>query len=166
MYAKVQRVMHEREEAAREAARRADFAPLPPAAPPPALPMPASVRAERRRVALTQAAYLLLLLPLGITAIVAAILARRVAGEAPTSWLATHSQWQLRTFWTLLAFGLILAVLAGLLVGGARLAARMGDASTAGSGAGWLWLPAAALWLWVAFRVARGWLLLMRGETV
>lgn len=167
VYAKVQRAMHEREEAVREAARRADFAPLPPAAPPKPPAKPASLQAEQRRMQLIQAGYILQLLPLGLTAVVGAVLARRVAMEAPSSWLATHSRWQLRTFWTALVFGLVLAGLAALLVGGARIAARLGDATAAErSGAAWLWLPAIVLWLWVAFRVARGWLLLLRGETV
>jgi uncharacterized membrane protein/predicted RNA-binding Zn-ribbon protein involved in translation (DUF1610 family) len=167
VYAKVQRAVHEREEAMREAARRADFAPLPPPTAPKPPAKPASLRAEQRRVQLIQAGYLLQLLPLGITAIVGAVLAKRVATDAPTSWLVSHSQWQLRTFWTALVFGGVLAGLALLLVGGARIAARMGDADAVGrSGAAWLWLPAVALWLWVAWRAARGWLLLLRGESV
>jgi uncharacterized membrane protein len=111
--------------------------------------------------------YILQLVPLGVTAVVGAVIAKRLADSQPSSWLASHARWQLRTFWTALVIGLVLAALAMLLVGGAQLAARMGDGAPVGrSGARWLWLPATALWLWVAYRVARGWLLLVRGETV
>lgn len=167
IYAKVRTAVHEREEAAREAARRADFQALPPPAPPSAPEWAASVLAERRRIALVQAAYILQLVPLGITAIVGAVIVRQVAAAQPSSWLASHSRWQLQTFWTALVIGLVLAGLAALLVGGAQLAARMaGGAPVGRSGAAWLWLPAAVLWLWVAYRVARGWWLLLRGEPV
>lgn len=167
VYAKVRAAVHEREEAAREAARRADFQVVAPPAPPPPPALPASVVAERRRIGLVQTGYILQLVPLGITAVVGAVIARNVVATQPSSWLASHSRWQLRTFWTALVIGLVLAAIAGLLVGGAQLAARMGDGTAeGGSGARWLWPPAAALWLWVAWRVARGWLLLLRGESV
>lgn len=167
VYAKVRAAVHEREEAARESARRMDFQVRQPPAPPPPPAVPASVAAERRRIGLMQTGYLLQLVPLGVTAIVGAVIASRVAAAQPSSWLASHSRWQLRTFWTALVFGLVLAAIALLLVGGARLAARMGDGvADGGSGARWLWLPATVLWLWVAYRVARGWLLLVRGEPV
>jgi uncharacterized membrane protein len=129
--------------------------------------LPASVVAERRRIGLVQTGYILQFVPLGITAVVGAVIARNVIATQPSSWLASHARWQLRTFWTALVIGLVLAAIAVLLVGGAQLAARMGDgAADVRSGARWLWLPAAALWLWVAWRVARGWLLLLRGESV
>jgi uncharacterized membrane protein/predicted RNA-binding Zn-ribbon protein involved in translation (DUF1610 family) len=167
VYAKVQAVVHQREEVAREAARHADFSVMQPPAPPPPPVLPESVAAERRRAQLVQTGYILQLVPLGITAVIGAVIARGIVAAHPSSWLASHARWQLRTFWTALVIGLVLAALAMLLVGGAQLASRMGDgAPVVRSGARWLWLPATALWLWVAYRVARGWLLLVRGETV
>ncbi len=167
VYAKVRAVVHQREEAVREAARHVDFRVLQPPEPPPPPALPASLAAERRRFGLVQTGYILQLTPLGITAVVGAVIARGVVATDPSSWLASHSRWQLRTFGTALVIGLVLAVLAILLVGGAQLAGRMGDGAPVGrSGARWLWLPATALWLWVTYRAARGWLLLLRGEPV
>lgn len=167
VYAKVQAVVHQREEAAREAARHMDFKVLQPPAPPLPPVLPKSLAAERRRVGLAQTGYILQLLPLGITAVVGAVIAKRMLAADPSSWLASHWRWQLRTFGTALVIGLVLAALAMLLVGGAQLAARMGDGAPVGrSGARWLWLPAMVLWLWVTYRGARGWLLLTRGEPV
>jgi uncharacterized membrane protein/DNA-directed RNA polymerase subunit RPC12/RpoP len=167
VYAKVRALAHQREEAAREAARHADFTVLQPPAPPPPPVLPKSLADERRRVGLVRTGYILQLIPLGITAVVGAVIARGIVTAHPSSWLASHSRWQLRTFWTALVIGLVLAALAMLLMGGAQLASRMGDGAPVGrSGAGWLWLPAAALWLWVMYRVAVGWLMLLRGETI
>lgn len=167
IYAKVRAVVHQREEEAREAARHADFRVQTPAAPPPPPKLPPSLAVERRRIAMVQSGYILQLVPLVVTAIAGAVIVRSVGAAQPESWLASHTRWQLRTFWTALVIGSVLALIAALLVGGAQLSARMGDGPDASrSGAHWLWLPAAALWLWVAFRVARGWLLLLRGEPV
>lgn len=167
VYAKVRAVLHQREEEARESARRADFQVLTPPAPPPPPVLPKSLAAERRRVAQVQTGYILQLVPLFVPAVVGAVMAKRFLASDTSDWLASHSRWQLRTFGTALVIGLVLAAFAALLMGSARLAARMGDGGPVGpSGAAWLWLPATALWLWVMYRVAVGWLLLLRGEAV
>lgn len=163
-YAKTYAAAAEREEAARDAARNPAWGtqPLPDAEPAPP-PLPPALAQERAREQRVQLAYLLLALPTGITAVVAALLARGIAAEAPQSWLEGHSRWQLRTFWTALVVGGVIALLALLLVGGAALAAKMGKGGGAGA-ARWLWLPTAVLWLWMLWRAGIGWLLLQRGE--
>jgi uncharacterized membrane protein/predicted RNA-binding Zn-ribbon protein involved in translation (DUF1610 family) len=164
VYAKVRAAEHQREELAREAARNVDYQVFQPPAPP---PPPKSLAAERRRVGLVQTGYILQLIPLGITAVVGAVIVKRVAVADGDSWLASHSRWQLRTFATALVIGAFLIAFAILLMGGERLGARMdGGVPVGRSSARWLWLPAAVLWLWVMYRVARGWLMLVRGESV
>lgn len=167
IYAKVRALAYQREQAAREAARNADFSVQKPAAPPPPPVLRESLRAERRRVARVRVGYILQMLPLGFTAVAGAVIARGIVVEHPSSWLASHSRWQLRTFWTALVIGLVLAVIAALLVGAVQLAARMGDGEPAArSGARWLWFPAGLLWLLVMYRAAQGWLMLVRGEPI
>jgi uncharacterized membrane protein/predicted RNA-binding Zn-ribbon protein involved in translation (DUF1610 family) len=162
VYAKVRELLQEREQLAREAARNVDFSVLQAPAPP---PVPRSLAAERRRIELMQMGYILQLVPLGVTAAVGALIARGVTAGDPSSWLASHTRWQLRTFGTALVIGLLFAALTMLLIGSEHLGAHMGDGGPTGrSGARWMWLPAIALWFWVMYRVARGWLLLVRGE--
>ena len=166
IYAKVRAVVQQREEADREAARHADFSVRQPleGASRPALPR--SLAEQRRRVGLVRTGYLLQALPLGVTAVAGAWIVKGIADEDPSHWLASHSRWQLRTFWSALVIGLVLLAIAVLLIGAGQLADRMGDAPPSGrSAARWLWLPAFALWLWVLARVARGWLALLRGDT-
>jgi uncharacterized membrane protein len=166
-YAKTYAAAAAREEQARDAARNPAWGePTPGGVEPPPPPPPPALAQERRRQARVQLAYLLLALPTGITAVVAALIARGIAAEAPQSWLEGHSRWQLRTFWTALVVGGVIALLALLLAGGAALSARMGDGAGASgsSPARWLWLPTAALWLWMLWRAAIGWMLLQRGD--
>jgi uncharacterized membrane protein len=165
-YAKTYALAAQREEEARDAARNPGWGdPAPVAEKPAAPPLPATLARERARVARAQLAYLLLALPLGLTAVVAAVIARGLAAESPASWLESHARWQLRTFWTALVIGGVLALVAVLVVGGASLAARMGNGASGGSAARWLWLPGIALWLWMLWRAAIGWLLLQRGDS-
>jgi uncharacterized membrane protein/predicted RNA-binding Zn-ribbon protein involved in translation (DUF1610 family) len=165
VYAKVREAALRREEEAREAARNVDFTAFKPSATPAAAPLPESLMVQRRREGQMQMGYILQLVPLGITGLVGALLAKQILATDTRSWLASHARWQIRTFVTALVLGLVLALIATLLVGGTRLAARMGGDTTVGrSGAAWLWLPATALWFWVMYRVARGWLRLVRGE--
>lgn len=165
VYAKTHAIAAEQEEAARDAARNPVWGTpaiggLPPAPP----PLPRALAEERRRTARAQLAYVLLLPPFGLTAIGTAVVARETLADTPSGWLADHARWQLRTFWTIVVVGLVLAVLAGLLIGGARLSARMAGDVSDSSGAGWLFVPALALWGWTLYRTGVGWLLLQRGD--
>ena len=81
---------------------------------------------------------------LGATAIVGVVLAYIARDDAP-NWLASHYRFQIRTFWLLLLFSLIGAVLTLVLVG-------------------FLVLVATAAWLIV--RCVKGWRHLDRREPV
>ena len=81
---------------------------------------------------------------LGATAIVGVVLAYIAREDAP-NWLASHFRFQIRTFWLLLLFSLIGAVLTLVLVG-------------------FLVLVATAVWLIV--RCVKGWRHLERREPV
>lgn len=163
VYAKLRQMQLEREQLEREAARNADFSAFKPPPPPPLVHK--SLAAERRRVKLMQTGYILQLIPLGVTAAIGALIARSATADEPSSWLTSHTRWQLRTFGTTLVVGLVLAALTLLLIGSQHLGAQLRDgAPRAHSGARWMWWPAIALWFWVIYRVARGWLLLVRGE--
>lgn len=165
VYAKVREAALRREEAAREAARNVDFTAFKATASRTSQALPQALAVERRRVGLVQTGYILQLVPLGITGLIGALVAKKILIADTSSWLASHARWQIRTFVTALIFGLVLALLAALLVGGSHLAARMGgDSTLRRSGAAWLWLPATVLWFWVMYRIARGWMLLLRGE--
>ncbi len=165
VYAKVQAIVTEREAIAREAARQGHWDKRPAGGVPPPPRPPATLALERRRVARVQLAYLLLALPLVVPGIAGAVIVRGIAAEQPPSWLSAHARWQLRTFWTALVLGVVLALLAALLIGGAALSARMAGGAPARSAAGWLWLPTIGLWLWMLYRSAIGWLLLQRGDS-
>ena len=52
----------------------------------------------------------------GITSIVGVIMAYMNRGDAP-QWLATHYQWQIRTFWIGLLFGIVSALLTVVIIG-------------------------------------------------
>jgi uncharacterized membrane protein len=60
-------------------------------------------------------------------------------GEARNTWLETHFNWQLRTFW----FGL-----AGMIVGAVLWIVKIG------------WLVNLAVMVWAIYRVVKGWLAL------
>ncbi|MDE0451904.1 MAG: hypothetical protein OXI90_09065 [Gammaproteobacteria bacterium] len=80
----------------------------------------------------------------GVTAIVGVVLAYMAREDAP-NWLASHYRFQIRTFWLLLLFSLIAAVLTVVLIG-------------------YLVLLATAVWLLV--RCVKGWRHLDRREPV
>ena len=83
-------------------------------------------------------------LVLGATAIIGVVLAYIAREDAP-NWLASHYRFQIRTFWLLLLFSFIGAVLTLVLVG-------------------YLVLVATAVWLIV--RCVKGWHHLDRRESV
>lgn len=82
----------------------------------------------------------------GWPSIIAVIMNYLKRGEARGSWLDTHFQWQIRTFW----FGLLWACLCvGFVV------------ITLGIGIIVAWLPLGILTLWFIYRVVRGWMALV-----
>jgi uncharacterized membrane protein len=89
----------------------------------------------------------------GLPSIIAVIMNYARRSEAEGTWLASHFQWQIRTFWlallwcaiTLVISGALLIVLIGVLLAPLGLG---------------------LIGLWVCYRVARGWLALRKGQAL
>ena len=79
----------------------------------------------------------------GITAIVAVIIAQLKVGEARGTWLESHFRWQIRTFWYSVLWGIVGGILLLVMVG---------------------YLVFLALLVWVIYRIAKGWLRLIDGK--
>jgi uncharacterized membrane protein len=79
---------------------------------------------------------------IGWPSIIAVILNYIKRGEAQGTWLDSHFQWQIRTFW----YGLLWALLCLAFV-----------VLTLGMGLVVVWIPLAILPIWFVYRVARGW---------
>jgi len=82
---------------------------------------------------------------IGPPSIVAVIMNYIKRSEARGTWLDSHFQWQIRTFW----FGLLWAVLCAAFVIG-----------TFGLGMLVVWIPIGILAIWLIYRVTRGWMAL------
>jgi uncharacterized membrane protein len=79
---------------------------------------------------------------IGWPSIIAVIITYVKRGEAQGTWLASHFQWQIRTFWYgALWFALCIAFVL----------------ATLGIGLLVVWIPLAILTVWFIYRVARGW---------
>jgi uncharacterized membrane protein len=87
----------------------------------------------------------------GWPSLLAVILNYVKRGEARGSWLESHFQWQIRTFW----FGLLWVLLCGAFVVG-----------TLGLGLLLVWIPLGIVALWLLYRIARGWLALVGGAAM
>jgi uncharacterized membrane protein len=85
----------------------------------------------------------------GWPSIIAVILNYLKRSEVRGTWLDSHFQWQIRTFW----YGLLWVGLCVLFV-----------FITFGIGIIVAWLPLAIVSLWFLYRVARGWLRLRSGR--
>jgi uncharacterized membrane protein len=85
----------------------------------------------------------------GWPSIIAVILNYLKRSEVRGTWLDSHFQWQIRTFW----YGLLWVGLCVLFV-----------FITFGIGIIVAWLPLAIVSLWFMYRVARGWLRLRSGR--
>jgi uncharacterized membrane protein len=79
----------------------------------------------------------------GWPSIIAVILNYAKRSEVRGTWLESHFQWQIRTFW----FGLLWVALCALFI-----------VATLGIGLLIAWLPLTLVGLWFIYRIARGWL--------
>src|SRR5262245_32391162 len=85
----------------------------------------------------------------GWPSIIAVILNYVKRGEARGTWLESHFQWQIRTFW----YGLLWITLCILFI-----------VLTLGIGILIAWIPMVALALWFIYRIVRGWMALNDGR--
>jgi uncharacterized membrane protein len=88
---------------------------------------------------------------IGWPSIIAVILNYIKRSEVRGTWLESHFQWQIRTFW----FGLLWVSLCIIFV-----------VMTFGLGLIIVWLPIAVVSLWFVYRIARGWLALRDGRAM
>jgi uncharacterized membrane protein len=82
---------------------------------------------------------------LGVTYIIAVVVAYIKRGDAEGSWLGTHYRWQIRTFW----FSVFWSVMGTL---------------SAPIGIGYVILF--AVMVWVIYRIAKGWMYLLEGKAL
>lgn len=120
--------------------------------PPGAKPMEA-LRSNARTVYLLQAAGI----ACGLTSIPGLLLAYANRGAARDTWLDSHYEWQIDTFWGMFWYGLVAAVVSGV---GDRLLGQ----GLLGHGPGLLALFAAVGWY--MSRVVKGWSRLADGDPV
>lgn len=86
----------------------------------------------------------------GLPSLIAVFLNYLKRGEVAGTWLESHFNWQIRTFWYTLLW-LVISGLVMLTIIGIPIAA-------------WLMIP--MLGVWVGYRVVRGWLALSGARTV
>ena len=85
----------------------------------------------------------------GWPSILAVILNYVKRSDARGTWIESHFQWQIRTFW----FGALWVALCGIFV-----------VFTLGIGLLIVWLPVAIVTVWFVYRIVRGWLQLSAGR--
>ncbi|WP_332825594.1 DUF4870 family protein [Ramlibacter sp.] len=112
--------------------------------------------------------YLLYALPTGITALLGLVVAYACRGQARGSYLDSHFRWQIRTFWVVLAVGLLVGAVAIAVVGGM---VHLFQNSTAGIlftvGVGYLFLCLFLLLsLWFLYRTVKGWYFLFKEREI
>ena len=90
----------------------------------------------------------------GWPSIIAVIVNYVYRGDARGSWLESHFDWQIRTFWFALAWALLVALVSAPLV------------LLLGLGIGTWIVGMAVLGLWAIYRIARGWLRLNAHQPV
>ncbi|HXN10902.1 MAG TPA: hypothetical protein VN859_06635 [Steroidobacteraceae bacterium] len=104
-------------------------------------------------VALLGARSVALRFAFGLPSLLAVILNYARRSEARGSWLASHFQWQIRTFWFAWLWIAVTSIVAMplLIIWVGFLVARLGFA---------------LIGLWVIYRIARGWLALREGVAI
>ena len=90
----------------------------------------------------------------GWPSIIAVIINYVKRSDVRGTWLESHFSWQIRTFW----FALLWIVVAGIVSAPLVLLLGLGVLT--------FFLAAAAIGLWVVYRVARGWLALRDGRVM
>jgi len=83
---------------------------------------------------------------LGLPSVAALIINYVKRDDARGTWLESHVSWQIRTFWWVLAWAVLIVLVS------APLVLLLGLGLVTG------WVGLAALGLWAIYRIARGWL--------
>jgi uncharacterized membrane protein len=112
----------------------------------------------------------------GLPSILAIIMNYSRRDAARGTWLESHFDWQRRTFWSAVAIGIVIVVIAMLLsfMGLLSLASTpvTGGAGALGAAASfagaWLAFAMGAIvaGIWILYRVARGWMALGRDQAL
>ncbi len=101
--------------------------------------------ADARRLAMICYALYALSCLVGITAIAAIIINYLKRDDVAGTWVASHFEWQIKTFWYALAGAIVSWLLMIVLIGFPMLLAVM---------------------VWTIYRIVKGWLALTDGKTV
>jgi uncharacterized membrane protein len=121
----------------------------------------------------TYALYLFSFFSAGLTWLIAIIINYVKRGDARGTWLESHFDWQINTFWYLIVMGIIatLLIFAGLPAGFAAFSVENAESSfSLLSLSGLLMLMGVLLWFfmfcWHLSRIIRGWLALASRKSV
>ena len=90
---------------------------------------------------------------LGLPSVVALIINYVKRSDVRGTWLESHFSWQIRTFWWVLAWAVIIGLVSAPL-------------TLVVIGFGTWFVGLALLGLWAVYRIARGWLRLKSGDTM
>jgi len=112
----------------------------------------------------------------GLPSILAVVMNYSRRDRVRGTWLETHFEWQVRTFWTAVVVGIALFCIA-LVLGFFGVVSVLsmpltGPAGAAGAGVGlggaWVAMTLGAMLsgVWILYRVARGWLALRDGKAM
>jgi len=112
----------------------------------------------------------------GLPSILAVFMNYARRDQVRGTWLESHFLWQIRTFWSAVAFGIALFCIA-LVLGAVGFVSLLSTPLTgpvgavgAGAGFGGAWvamtLGAILAGIWILYRVARGWLTLREGKAM
>jgi uncharacterized membrane protein len=97
----------------------------------------------------------------GVTSIVGIVIAYLKRSEAKGTWLETHFQWQIRTFWYSLLWGFLGMVVSAVacLVGVISISSMSAIGMVGSfSSAGFMILVWACIAIWFIYRVVKGWI--------
>lgn len=124
--------------------------------------------AESNLSTMAHVVYALYVVPVGLTALVGLVIAYVMRGQANGTWIESHFRWQIVTFWGALLSGLVCFFLGTVLLTGSLFAGGGKGAGIGGAmGFGALFVGLLLLIaIWCIYRVAKGWIRLVRDEAV
>lgn len=118
---------------------------------------------------LTYGLYAVSFFTAGLTWIIPIVMNYIKRGEARGTWLESHFDWQIKTFWYGLFFGTIAVILLVMGFGGAFFG-TMANSNAVASGSGLMmllgFLIGGATILWHIYRLVRGWIALANRQAI